>query len=662
MNRRNRANQGETAMAQLDSVRKSVNFERVLEETVTQLKAAEPAFDFMGAEGVAERIAGTGGTGLDDIAERVLTGGTAGGEEAFFQGPRANVEAIILERLRPPYFIKDDRIEIMGDYDHVDMIEANKAMLEARSRSVGRVDLLHHASYQFVGTGWLIEKDIVVTNRHVAEVFAESDWSGAYRFKPGIDSQPVEAMMDYVRQHQSSLMPRRAFATEVIYIASANEPDFAFIRVQATDAEPLALTHRRAEVDQPIAVVGYPASDGGRNDPELMARLFGGVYNVKRFAPGLITGLDENSVILRADYTSLGGNSGSAVLDLATGDVVGLHFAGVFRDTNYAVAADIVGAALARTRVRASASGIEAAVAAGGEEGAPINAADHFDGRRGYAADFLGSGERLVPLPRLNGWANDVAPVAGAADGILHYEHFSVIQSKSRRLPLVTAVNIDGEKQRKLDRQGDWKLDARLALADQIGNELYANNRLDRGHMVRRRDPGWGEPAEAARGEADTFHYTNSVPQHQDLNQKDWVRLEDYLLGAAETLGFRASVFTGPVFRTTDKRLRRQPGAEDVQIPEEFWKVAVMINADTGQLHATAYVLTHGPLIRDMTEAAFVFGQHDSYQVPITLVEEATGLDFGALRTFDPMSVAVATEGPTANRARRIGGPADLML
>ena len=64
-------------------------------------------------------------------------------------------------------------------------------------------------------------------------------------------------------------MPRRAFATEVIYIASANEPDFAFIRVQATDAEPLSPAHRAAEVGQPIAVVGYPASDGGRNDPDL---------------------------------------------------------------------------------------------------------------------------------------------------------------------------------------------------------------------------------------------------------------------------------------------------------------------------------------------------------------------------------------------------------
>ncbi|GLQ55092.1 hypothetical protein [Devosia nitrariae] len=49
-----------------------------------------------------------------------------------------------------------------------------------------------------------------------------------------------------------------------------------------------------------------------------------------------------------------------------------------FRDTNYAVAADMVGAALARTRVRASASGVSMAVAS---EGPTANGA-HTGGSR----------------------------------------------------------------------------------------------------------------------------------------------------------------------------------------------------------------------------------------------------------------------------------------
>ena len=38
------------------------------------------------------------------------------------------------------------------------------------------------------------------------------------------------------------------------------------------------------------------------------------------------------------DASTLGGNSGSAVLDLATGEVIALHFAGLYLDANFAVA------------------------------------------------------------------------------------------------------------------------------------------------------------------------------------------------------------------------------------------------------------------------------------------------------------------------------------
>ena len=39
------------------------------------------------------------------------------------------------------------------------------------------------------------------------------------------------------------------------------------------------------------------------------------------------------------DASTLGGNSGSAVIDLETGEAVGLHFAGSYLQANYAVPA-----------------------------------------------------------------------------------------------------------------------------------------------------------------------------------------------------------------------------------------------------------------------------------------------------------------------------------
>jgi endonuclease G len=288
--------------------------------------------------------------------------------------------------------------------------------------------------------------------------------------------------------------------------------------------------------------------------------------------------------------------------------------------------------------------------------------ASRFRGREGYQADFLGDGALAVPLPGLGPRASDVAPVSDDPSGVLKYRHFSVIQSASRRLPMLTAVNIDGARAVMLKRKGDWRLDGRLSADHQIGDELYASNPLDRGHMVRRNDPGWGPKARAQQGESDTFHYTNAAPQHERLNQREWVGLEDYILQNARTRDFKACVFTGPVFRDDDRRLKAGLGSQDAQIPEEFWKVAVMVNADTGALSATGYVLSHGPMIRDLVEAAFVYGEYKTYQVRIDRIGKATGFDFGALCDHDPLARPGVNEAVFGEAALAIGGPDDLRL
>ncbi len=72
----------------------------------------------------------------------------------------------------------------------------------------------------------------------------------------------------------------------------------------------------------------------------------------------------------------------------------------------------------------------------------------------------------------------------------------------------------------------------------------------------------------------DTFFFTNCSPQHARFNQSLWAELEDYLLNSADTRGFRASVFTGPVFTPED------PPYRGVRLPAAYWKVAAMVRED----------------------------------------------------------------------------------
>ncbi|PEX10773.1 endonuclease [Bacillus cereus] len=254
------------------------------------------------------------------------------------------------------------------------------------------------------------------------------------------------------------------------------------------------------------------------------------------------------------------------------------------------------------------------------------------EGSTGYDPKFLGLNHE-VPHPKLRSELDQDIALQQNGEKILDYTHFSIVMSKSRRLAYYTVVNIDGKNSKNIGRENQWHFDPRIDKQYQCGDELYENNDLDRGHLVRRRDPIWGDSAEEAN--KDTFHFTNCSPQHRDLNQKTWAELENYILNNAKNFNLKVTVFTGPIFRSDDMIYR------GVQIPAEFWKVAVMIKED-GNLSATAYLQSQKNLIDNLE---FAYGKYKTYQVPVSKIEALTGLDFGELRNHDPIAQLESTIG-----------------
>lgn len=250
-----------------------------------------------------------------------------------------------------------------------------------------------------------------------------------------------------------------------------------------------------------------------------------------------------------------------------------------------------------------------------------------YNNRNGYDPSFLG---KAISLPTVsNESINDIVTLKNNNDVELKYTNFSIVLSKSRGLAFFTAVNIDGTKIKVLERKNDiWYYDPRIDKEFQYGPDLYFNNDLDRGHLVRRLDPVWGSNFKDAN--EDTFHFTNCSPQHKDLNQKTWLGLEDYILRNANVHDLKVNVFTGPVFNENDLIYRGK-----YLIPSEFWKVVTIIKNDDDSISSTAYLQTQKQLIEDLK---FVFGEYKTYQVKIETIESLTGLDFGNLRNFDPLS------------------------
>ncbi|MEM8896778.1 MAG: DNA/RNA non-specific endonuclease [Bacteroidota bacterium] len=275
---------------------------------------------------------------------------------------------------------------------------------------------------------------------------------------------------------------------------------------------------------------------------------------------------------------------------------------------------------------------------------------------RGYRTDFLGK-DFKVPFPALSEeLAREVAKVKRARKDILKYSHYSLIQHASRRFPILTASNINGRSFQKIRRRDifesgsdEWEKDPRIAEDHQFGMELYRAEKsdFDRGHMVKREDVQWGREMETARKAAQlTYYFTNSVPQHKNLNQRAWRKLEDYILKKeAMGHGLKINLFTGPVLSSSDPLFVTEVDGGLVKIPILFWKVVYFRNSQKelvriGFLMGQEKVLLKEKIVKrvqektSLTRAFDDFEDGDTYQVNVSLIEKLTQLTFP--KAIDP--------------------------
>jgi endonuclease G len=495
--------------------------------------------------------------------------------------------------------------------------------LSRAATNVARVWLDGHPGLRWAGTSWFVTDNWAVTTRAVAQEILH----------PGVKARVEHGGQSFavvdVRTHDDP---------------SINSP-LAFLVIDG--ACPLTNGLRTPTRDSwkggTVATVGYCARDSRTGDP-LLDLVYERCFNQKCIAPGRLLNSSEDG-LLTHDCASVGNSAGAMIVDLATGQVVGLHVGGALDRPGTGVAWARVEQALHTLGERIVVVAPELAADALERRG---RSAEDYAGREGYRNDFLGID---VPAPTAGPSIRDdvnTFTVGGKETTLLPYTHFSICMSKARRMCRFTACNVEGGALQDLGRAGiPWRFDARFDEELQAGDDLYRDNDLDRGHMVRRLDPVWGRDEEAQAGNEDTFHFTNSCPQHKDLNQKTWNDLEDYVLQNAGRFRLKINVFTGPVFRADD------PDYRGFQLPLDFWKVVVMVK-DDGTPSATAYTLSQRDLV---TGLEFVFGEFRTYQIRLRQVEEWTGLDFGELRNFDPKDALEGVGAPV-----EIKGPQDIQL
>jgi S1-C subfamily serine protease len=210
--------------------------------------------------------------------------------------------------------------------------------------SAGRIDVRNHR-LSWLGTGWMVGPTLAVTNRHVAEEFAHAD-GDLFAFRQSLGGRVVRAVVDWRREYRQP-EESRFRVEQVLWIEPDSSFDVALLRIAdhgedgETPPPPVGLMSeeelRLAGVGAWVAVIGYPAQDS-RNDAADQQRIFDGIYDVKRLAPGQLTAITTDG-LAHHDATTLGGNSGSVLVELNTGKAAALHFGGIEGERNVAVQA-----------------------------------------------------------------------------------------------------------------------------------------------------------------------------------------------------------------------------------------------------------------------------------------------------------------------------------
>ncbi|MET9624676.1 serine protease [Streptomyces sp. NPDC006464] len=309
---------------------------RNLEAEISESMAESPAEELPAgqisrfAQEERARVLEAGVSGLEKLADHRAD---EIDEDEYF-----GVEAIVLLEGRPAILVQGrDFAPQEGDWS---VLDAGRDAIRESIARVGRVELTGHDSLDWVGTAFQVGPETVMTNRHVAVEFTRAEGSG-WTFRQGVSARVDPGEELPAASASPAAGPPPYEVTGVVGIHP--DVDMALLRVAPSADVPLptppaVAADAPADVPgRPVYVIGYPAWDGRRNEPESMRRIFMDVYNVKRLQPGTATEFTPGALVMGHDCSTLGGNSGSPVFDLSDHRVLGLHFGGRYGQGNVAV-------------------------------------------------------------------------------------------------------------------------------------------------------------------------------------------------------------------------------------------------------------------------------------------------------------------------------------
>jgi len=230
--------------------------------------------------------------------------------------------------MRPAWLFRKGSIEFGAS---APCSAGERAHLETAGRFTLGVTLDTEQRDAPIGSGFLVAADRLITNDHVRKDIlarwgrpddrALADGLALARFglEDGATDRWSVAIIGVVARHPSE---------DVVVLRLAADPRLAALPLPA-------LAEGEPALGAEIAVIGHPLPDA--RNPLFGSAVFGtgGAPGVRRASPGRVI---RGGARFSHDCSTLGGSSGSPVIDRRTGVVVGVHACGAFAVRNGAVA------------------------------------------------------------------------------------------------------------------------------------------------------------------------------------------------------------------------------------------------------------------------------------------------------------------------------------
>jgi DNA/RNA endonuclease G (NUC1) len=237
-------------------------------------------------------------------------------------------------------------------------------------------------------------------------------------------------------------------------------------------------------------------------------------------------------------------------------------------------------------------------------------------------------------------------------DFIIRRPQYTTSYNKNRGTPNWVAYDLDASQfGSNVDRCDCFTFDPLLpstfthfTTADYTGAGAAAGYGIDRGHLARSFDRTAG-----TLDNANTYLFSNIVPQASDLNQGPWANLENFLGDLARTQNKEVYIIAGVAGA---KGTVKNEGK--ITIPTSTWKVAVIMPRDKGlpdvhdahDLEVIAVNMPNTPGVRDVDWHA--------YQTTVHAIEVLSGYDLLAAL---PDDIENAVEGNIKPPVASVNGP-----